>query len=129
MFVKVRRVFTAGAILFLLGLFILPSLFLRGWSAELNGLCDQMLLCERTGEEDAARKAYEALQYEYGIMRGVAELFLDHRVMDDATLPLELMGVYLGAKDQTALEAAAAQFRLALECMLNIEKGDIRMLL
>ena len=39
MFVKVRRVFTAGAILFLLGLFILPSLFLRGWSAELNGLC------------------------------------------------------------------------------------------
>ncbi len=129
MFVKVRRVFTVCAILFLLGLFILPSRFLRGWCAELNELCDQVLLYEQAGETDTARKNYDSLRREFEIMRGVAELFLDHRVMDDATLPLELMGVYLDAGDRVSLKATATEFRQALACMLAIETGDLRLLL
>jgi hypothetical protein len=39
------------------------------------------------------------------------------------------MGVYLDAGDAVALEAAAAEFRQALRCMLSIETGDIRLLL
>ncbi len=129
MFVKVRRVFTAGAVLFLLGLFLLPSRFLRGWCGELNELTDQVLQYEGTGAAAAARETYGTLRQEYEIMRGVAELFLDHRVMDDATRPLALMGVYLDAGDGVSLRAAAAEFRQALACMLAIERGDLRLLL
>ena len=49
--------------------------------------------------------------------------------MDAATAPLALMGVYLDAGDPVALRAAAAEFRQALDCMLSIETGDIRLLL
>lgn len=129
MFIKVRRTFTVLAVLFLLGLFLLPARFLRGWCTELNELCDQVLLYDETGAADMARRDYESLRQEYEIMRAVAELLLDHRVMDDATLPLELMGVYLDAGDQVSLKAAAAEFRQALECMLSIETGDLRLLL
>ena len=121
MFVKVRRAFTAFAVLFLLFLFIVPSLYLRKECGSLNGLCDQVL------SGDAA--AYGALKERYEAMRGRAELFLDHRVMDDATLPLERMGVYLEAGDSVSLRAAAAEFRQALDCMLSIETGDLRLLL
>ena len=129
MFVKVRRAFTAGAVLFLLLLFLLPARFLRGWCGELNELCDQVLESDRTGAVADARTAYDALRQEYEIMRGGAELFLDHRVMDDATVPLRLMGVYLDAGDSASLRAAAAEFRQALDCMLAIETGDLRLLL
>lgn len=129
MFVKVRRAFTAGAVLFLLLLFLLPVRFLRGWCTELNGLCDQVLQYDGAGASSDARTAYDALQSEYEIMRQVAELFLDHRVMDDATVPLRLMGVYLDAGDSASLRAAAAEFRQALDCMLAIERGDLRLLL
>ena len=129
MFIKVRRAFTALAVLFLLGLFLLIPRFLRGWCAELNELVDLVLQYDLAGETALAQKNYEALQQEYAIMRGGAELFLDHRVMDDATLPLRLMGVYLEAGDQVSLKAAAAEFRQALACMLAIETGDLRFLL
>ena len=129
MFVKVRRAFTIGAVLFLLLLFLLPARFLRGWCAELNGLCDQVLESDRIGAAIDARTAYDALQSEYEIMRRVAELFLDHRVIDEATGPLRLMGVYLDAGDSVSLRAAAAEFRQALDCMLAIETGDLRLLL
>ena len=122
MFVKVRQVFTVGAILFLLLLFILPSLYLKKQCATLNELCDRVVSTED-------RTAYAELKERYEAMRGKAELFLDHKVMDDATVPLELMGVYLEADDAVALEAAAAEFRQALRCMLSIETGDIRLLL
>lgn len=121
MFVKVRRAFTGGAVAFLLLLFILPSLYLREECAALNGLCDRVVAGDTA--------AYGALRERYEAMRSRAELFLDHQVMDDASLPLELMGVYLDAGDTASLRAAAAQFRLALACMLNIETGDLRLLL
>ena len=121
MFVKVRRAFSACAVMFLLFLFVVPSLFLRGRCAELNELCDRV--------ESGDRAAYEALRERYEDMRGKAELFLDHRVMDDATVPLALMEVYLEAKDSISLEAAATEFRQALNCMLAIETGDLRLLL
>ena len=121
MFIKVRRAFTAGAILFLLLLFILPSLYLKGACAELNALTDRVL------SGDGA--AYAALKEQYEAMQGRAELFLDHRVMDDATVPLERMGVYLEAGDQVSLLAAAAEFRQVLDCILSIETGDLRLLL
>ena len=54
---------------------------------------------------------------------------MDHKVLDDATMPLELMGVYLHAGDTVSLQAAATEFRQALRCMLAIETGDIRLLL
>ena len=122
MFVKVRQVFTVGAILFLLMLFLLPSLYLKRECEALNQLCDQVV-----SSRDGA--AYAELKERYEAMRGKAELFLDHKVMDEATVPLELMGVYLDAGDAVALEAAAAEFRQALRCMLSIETGDIRLLL
>jgi hypothetical protein len=121
-FIKVRRAFTVGAILFLLGLFILPSLYLKRECAALNRLCDQVV---STGEG----AAYAELKDRYEAMRSRAELFLDHKVMDDATVPLELMGVYLAAGDALSLKAAATEFRQALSCMLAIETGDIRLLL
>ena len=85
MFVKVRRAFTVGAVLFLLFLFIVPSLYLRAQCAVLDQLCDRVL--------NGDQAAYGALTKRYEAMRSRAELFLDHRVMDDATVPLELMGV------------------------------------
>ena len=121
MFVKVRRAFTAGAVLFLLFLFIVPSLYLRDQCTALNELCDRVLAGDRA--------AYADLQARYEAMRSRAELFLDHRVMDDATVPLRLMDVYMEAGDQTSLRAAAAEFKQALECMLSIETGDLRLLL
>ena len=122
MFVKVRQAFTVGAILFLLMLFLLPSLYLKRECEALNQLCDRVV-----SSRDGA--AYDELKERYKAMRGKAELFLDHKVMDEATVPLELMGVYLDAGDAVALEAAAAEFRQALRCMLSIETGDIRLLL
>ena len=122
MFVKVRQAFTVGAILFLLMLFLLPSLYLKSECEALNQLCDRVV-----SSRDGA--AYDQLRERYKAMRGKAELFLDHKVMDEATVPLELMGVYLDAGDAVALEAAAAEFRQALRCMLSIETGDIRLLL
>lgn len=121
MFVKVRRAFTALSILFLLFLFIVPSLYLRDQCATLNALCDRVVAGDTA--------AYEVLKKRYEAMRGRAELFLDHRVMDDATRPLELMGVYLVSGDGASLRAAAAEFRQALSCMLAIETGDLRLLL
>ena len=122
MFVKVRQAFTVGAILFLLMLFLLPSLYLKRECEALNQLCDRVV-----SSRDGA--AYDQLRERYKAMRGKAELFLDHKVMDEATVPLELMGVYLYAGDAISLEAAAAEFRQALRCMLSIETGDIRLLL
>ena len=122
MFVKVRQAFTVGAILFLLMLFLLPSLYLKSECEALNQLCDRVV-----SSRDGA--AYAELKERYEAMRGKAELFLDHKVVDQATVPLELMGVYLDAGDAVALEAAAAEFRQALRCMLSIETGDIRLLL
>lgn len=113
--------FTLCAVLFLLFLFIMPSLFLKERCAELNELCDRVL----TGD----RAAYDTLCMRYEAMRKGAELFLDHGVVDDATLPLELMGVYLAAEDPVSLEAAAIQFKQSLDCMLAIETGDLRLLL
>ena len=121
MFVKVRRVFTVLSILFLLFLFIVPSLYLKDQCWALNQLCDQVV----TGD----KAAYGALKKRYEAMRRRAELFLDHKVMDDATRPLELMGVYLDVDDSPSLLAAAAEFRQALDCMLAIETGDLRLLL
>ena len=121
-FVKVRQIFTVGAILFLLVLFLLPSLYLKQQCEVLNELCDRVV-----GTRD--RAVYDQLRKRYEAMRGKAELFLDHKVMDDATVPLELMGVYLDAGDAVSLEAAATEFRQALRCMLSIETGDIRLLL
>ena len=129
MFVKVRRTFTVLSILFLALLFLLPARFLRGWCAELNDLCGQVLSYAQAGDTAMAEETYGALREEYEIMRRVAELFLDHRVMDDATLPLGLMGVYLSAGDAVSLQAAAAEFRQALDCILAIETGDLRLLL
>lgn len=122
MFVKVRQIFTVGAILFLLVLFLLPSLYLKQQCEVLNELCDRAV-----GTRD--RAVYDELRERYEAMRGKAELFLDHKVMDDAAVPLELMGVYLDAGDAVSLEAAATEFRQALRCMLSIETGDIRLLL
>ncbi len=122
MFVKVRQAFTVGAILFLLMLFTLPSLYLKNECKTLNQLCDRVV-----SSRDGA--AYAELKGRYEAMRGKAELFLDHKVMDEATVPLELMGVYLDAGDAISLEAAATEFRQALRCMLSIETGDIRLLL
>ena len=124
MFVKVRRTFTVLSVLFLLGLFLLPSLYLRDRCAALNGLCDAVLTDARSGDGPAAREAYGTLTEAYEAMRRKAE-----QVMDDATVPLALMGVYLDAEDVVSLEAAAAEFRQALSCMLAIETGDIRLLL
>ena len=121
MFVKVRRVFTVGAAAFLLFLFTVPSLFLKHRCAELDELCDRVLSGDRA--------AYETLTERYDSLRSRAELFLDHRVMDDATLPLEMMGVYLASGEQVSLRAAATEFRQALDCMLSIETGDLRLLL
>ena len=122
MFVKVRQAFTVGVILFLLMLFLLPSLYLKRECEALNQLCDRVV-----SRRDGA--AYDELKERYEAMRGKAELFLDHKVMDEATVPLELMGVYLDAGDAVALKAAAAEFRQALRCMLSIETGAIRLLL
>ncbi len=108
--------------MFLLLLFTLPSLYLREQCDALNQLCGRVV-----SNEDMA--AYDELRARYDAMRSKAELFLDHKVMDDATVPLELMGVYLAAKDHVSLQAAATEFRQALECMLSIETGDIRLLL
>ena len=121
MFVKVRRASTVVAALLLLFLFIAPSLYLRARCEELSGLCDRVLAGDLA--------AYETLTVRYEAMRSRAELFLDHKVMDDATAPLALMGVYLEAGDAVSLTAAAAQFRQALDCMLAIETGDLRLLL
>lgn len=105
----------------MLFLFIVPSLYLRDQCAVLNDLCDRVLSGDRA--------AYGALQARYEAMRGRAELFLDHRVMDDATTPLALMGVYLEAGDAVSLRAAATEFQQALACILSIETGDLRRLL
>ena len=129
MFIKVRRAFTLGAVLFLLLLFTLPSLFLRQRCSQLDELCGRVLSAARAGDEAAARSAYDELTVRYEAMRKGAELFLDHKVMDDASLPLQQMGVYLKAQDRVSLEAAAVQFRLALDCMLAIETADLRLLL
>ena len=109
------------AVLFLLFLFIVPSLYLRDQCEDLKALCDRAAAGDRP--------AYEALRERYEATRSKAELFLDHRVMDDATVPLRLMEVYLSAGDQASLRAAAAEFRQALDCMLSIEIGDLRLLL
>lgn len=129
MFIKVRRVFTLGAAVFLLLLFTLPSLYLRDRCEALNGRAAQVLALNAAGDGAGAQAAYEALWAEYDAMRARAELFLDHGVMDDATVPLKLMGVYLSGGDGLSLRAAAAEFCQALECMQAIETGDLRLLL
>lgn len=129
MFIRVRRIFTVGAVAFLLLLFILPSLYLQGQCEALSADADQVLALDEAGDEAGAQAAYEALKGRYEAMRKRAELFLDHQVMDDATQPLALMGVYLAAGDSLSLRAAATEFRQALDCMLAIETGDLRMLL
>ena len=129
MFVKVRRVFTVGSILFLLALFTLPSLYLKTQCAALRELCDQVLLAKQADNAEAARAAYDSLSAQYERMRSRAELFLDHKVMDQATLPLQLMGVYLPEQDLPSLTAAATEFLQALDCILAIETEDPRLLL
>lgn len=129
MFIKVRRTFTVLAVLFLLLLFTLPSLYLKGQCEALDRLCADVLSAAQAGDKEAARASYRTMQGRYEAMRSRAELFLDHRVMDDATVPLELMGVYLNGEDALSLAAAATEFRQALVCMLSIETGDLRLLL
>ena len=129
MFVKVRRAFTVGAVLFLLGMFTLPSLYLRTQCAALNGLCGEVLSAQGRQDAPAAQAAYEALQARFEAMRRLGELFLDHRVLDDAARPLALMGVYLQAGDAVALTAAASEVELALGCLLSIEGGNPGLLL
>lgn len=129
MFVKVRRAFTVGAVAFLLFLFTVPSLYLRAKCQALNERCDAVLSAVAAGDATAAQAAYRSLQTQYEAMRRRAELFMDHRVMDDATVPLALMGVYLAAADEVSLQAAAAEFRQALSCLLAIETADPRLLL
>ena len=75
MFVKVRRAFTVGAVLFLLGMFTLPSLYLRTQCAALNGLCGEVLLASRAGDEAAAQAQYEALQARFEAMRRLGSCF------------------------------------------------------
>lgn len=129
MFVKVRRAFTAGSILFLLVLFTLPSLYLKSRCRELSALGEQVLAYALAENNPAARETYGTMRERYEAMRGKAELFLDHRVMDAATLPLALMEVYLTAGDTVSLEAAFVQFQEALNCILAIEAGDPRLFL
>lgn len=129
MFIKVRRAFTLLTVLFLLGLFTLPALYLRDRCAELNELCGQVLFAARSGDAVEAQRTYVALLTQYEALRRKAELFLNHTVMDDATAPLREMDVYLKTGDAPALEAAAVRFRLALDCMLAVETGDLRLLL
>lgn len=129
MFVKVRRVFTVLSVLFLLFLFIFPSLYLKDRCAELDELCGQVLYAARSGDAVEAQRTYVALRNRYEQMRRKAELFLNHGVVDEATMPLYEMDVYLKTGDVLALEAAAVRFRLALDCMLAIETGDLRLFL
>ena len=146
---KVRRVFTVLSVLFLLFLFIFPSLYLKDRCAELDELCGQVLFAARSGDAVSAQRTYVVLRTRYEQMRRKAELFLNHgviravgyhiqgaqnekkysKVMDDATVPLHEMDVYLKTGDTLALEAAAVRFRLALDCMLAIETGDLRLFL
>ncbi|MBQ6866629.1 MAG: hypothetical protein IJO15_07310, partial [Clostridia bacterium] len=83
----------------------------------------------RSGDAVSAQRTYVVLRTRYEQMRRKAELFLNHGVMDDATVPLHEMDVYLKTGDTLALEAAAVRFRLALDCMLAIETGDLRLFL
>ena len=129
MFVKVRRWFTLLSVLFLLLLFLLPSLYLNDRCGELDELCGQILYAARSGDAVTAQRTYVTMRTRYEQLRRRAELFLDHKVMDDATAPLYEMDVYLKTGDTLALEAAAVRFRLALACMLSIETGDLRLLL
>ena len=99
MFVKVRRVFTLLSVLFLLFLFILPSLYLKDRCAELDELCGQVLFAARSGDAVSAQRTYVVLRTRYEQMRRKAELFLNHGVMDDATVPLHEMDVYLKTGD------------------------------
>lgn len=129
MFIKVRRAFTVGVILFLLCLFVFPSLFLQGRCQQLGELCGRVVTGVDGGDTAAARAAYETLKVRFEAMRAYGELFLDHKVMDDASRPLTRMGVYLDAGDGVALRAEAADFLLALNCILAIETVDLGLFL
>lgn len=122
MFIKVRRTFTLGSVLFLLLLFTLPSLYLKNECDGLRQLCDRVVNAED-------REAYAELRDRYEAMRSKAEMFLDHKALDGATVPLRLMGVYLLEEDRTSLQAAAEEFLQALDCLQAVETGDLRLLL
>ncbi len=129
MFIKVRRWFTLCAILFLLLLFTVPSFYLRSRCRELNELCDKLLSASQTGEAAEAAVLHRQMRAIFEGMKAPMESFLDHAVVDEAALPLTLMGVYLDAGDETSMKAAAAQFRMALSCMQSIEGFDLRLFL
>ena len=129
MFVKVRRWFTLLSVLFLLLLFLLPSLYLNDRCGELDELCGQILYAARSGDAVTAQRTFVTMRTRYEQLRRRAELFLDHKVMDDASMPLALMGVYLQAGDHISLRAEAARFQQALACLQAIETGNIRLLL
>ena len=65
MFVKVRRAFTVGAVLLLLFLFIVPSLYLGAQCAALDQLTDRVLSGDQAAYE-ALTKRYEAAAREQG---------------------------------------------------------------
>ena len=58
MFVKVRRIFTVGAVLFLLLLFLLPSLYLKQQCRLLNELCDRVVSTRDKAAYDELRERY-----------------------------------------------------------------------
>ena len=58
MFIRIRQIFTVGAVLFLLMLFLLPSLYLKQQCGVLNELCDRVV---NAGE----RAAFDELQTRY----------------------------------------------------------------
>ena len=64
MFVKVRRAFTVGAVLLLLFLFIVPSLYLGAQCAALDQLTDRVLSGDQAAYE-ALTKRYEAMRREF----------------------------------------------------------------
>ena len=129
MFLKVRRVFTVGVVVFLLGLFSLPALYLEGQCAQMEQLTEELLAAADREDFAAAQGAYGKLRQRMTDMKPRADSFLDHAVVDQAALPVEQMGVYLSAGDKVGLRAAAAELRLALSCIRSIEGFHLRMFL
>ncbi|MBQ7279016.1 MAG: hypothetical protein IJR17_07480 [Clostridia bacterium] len=122
MFIKVRRLFTAGAILALLLLFILPGVYIRQSCRELSSLA--MAVAESRNQAD-----FEKLYAGYDEFSQTLDFFVPNVLISPASQAMERMKAYTEQGEATELWRAARDFCLALGDIAAAETLDSHLFL
>lgn len=122
MFIKVRRLFTAGAILALLLLFIVPGVYIRKSCRELQSLAMAVAKTRNQGD-------FEKLYAGYDEFSQTLDFFVPNVLISPASQAMERMKAYTEQGEATELWRAARDFCLALGDIAAAETLDSHLFL